>query len=886
MLFISFQAFAQFPSSPGPGAGGQNPAQYNIGRFYGKVVDEASGKGIAYASIQLWGMRFDTVSHTMKDKLLGGQLSEENGDFSLENLPIFGEFTLKISYMGYGSTEQKVTFGLKGGRPGGGPGGPPASGGQPGGGRPAGGQPGGGRPSGGLPGGLSASSFDKDLGNIKLAPSAQLLKEVTIEGSSGQVTLALDRKIYHVDKDASAAGGTAEDALKNIPSLNVDIDGNLTMRNAAPQLFVDGRPTNLTLDQIPSSVIESVEVITNPSAKYDASGGSAGIVNIVLKKEKRVGYNGNVRAGIDRRAKVNLGGDINAREGKINVFLSGNFNQRKSLNTGTTDRENLFGSPLYNIHQTNQGENNGYFGMGRAGLDWFINNRNTITAAGSINRGNFNSSDNQQIRADTIHGSDVVPGYSTRTSANTRNYTNYGSQLLYKHLFPKEGKELTADLNLNGAKSDNNGHYLSTYQSKFADSRQIQVGSGANQFFTAQSDYVNPLTNGMKMELGARAAIRDFRSDNNNSQSKDNGYVNVPGFADHYKFNDQVYAAYATFSKSYPKWGFQAGLRAESSTYTGVLLDNDSTFKTKFPVSLFPSAFLTYKLNDEDNIQLSYSRRINRPNFFQLIPFTDYSDSTNLSRGNPNLKPEFTNSLELSYQNIISKEHNVLVSVYYKHSSDLITRYSSIVAGHTNQILSTFFNANSSYAYGTELTVKNTLLKIFELTSNINLYHSTVDATNVQANLTSNQFTWFIKEYLNVKLPAAFTLQLSGSYQSRTAFAIDNGGGNNRGGPGGGGWMGGPTNTAQGYSIPVWFADFSIRKDLWKKTATITLSFQDVFATRRSGSHTASEFFIQDSTRQRDPQMVRLNFSYRFGKFDVSLFKRKNTRMETEGGDF
>ncbi|MCB0544761.1 MAG: carboxypeptidase-like regulatory domain-containing protein, partial [Saprospiraceae bacterium] len=281
---------AQFPQ----GMRGQfNAAQFNIGRFYGKVVDKETGKGLGYASVQLLGMRYDSSSRSMQEAILAGQLSEENGDFSLEGLPIRGQFTLKISFMGYASIEQKVSFDLK--------------------------MPQNDRQGGGI--GAMAGSVDKDLGNIELDASSRLLQEVTVSGEASQVTLALDKKIYRVDKDGMAAGGTAEDALKNVPSLNVDIDGNLTLRNAAPQLFVDGRPTPLTLDQIPADAIEQVEVITNPSAKYDASGGSAGIVNIVLKKERRIGYNGSVRSGVDMRGRANLGADVNAREGKVNAFL-------------------------------------------------------------------------------------------------------------------------------------------------------------------------------------------------------------------------------------------------------------------------------------------------------------------------------------------------------------------------------------------------------------------------------------------------------------------------------------------------------------------------------------------------------------------------------------
>jgi outer membrane receptor protein involved in Fe transport len=856
-----------------PGAGQFNAAQTNVGRFYGKVVDDATGKGVGYASVQLTGMRFDSVSRSMKPAVIAGQLTKENGEFSLESLPVMGEFTLKINYLGYATIEQKVSFNLKGMMGGGGN-------------RPQ-------NPNGGNPGsGMSAMAgmVDKDLGNIRLAASSQMLKEVTVQGEASQVTLALDKKVYRVDKDAVAAGGSAEDALKNVPSLNVDLDGNLTLRNSAPQLFVDGRPTPLSLDQIPADAIESVEVITNPSAKYDASGGGAGIVNIVLKKDRRIGYNGSVRAGVDMRGRFNLGGDINVREGKINSFLAGNFNQRRSISTGQTERNNLFGNPLTNIFQTTNSTNDGFFAMGRGGIDWFITNRNTLTLAASYNRGQFNSEDKLNILTDTLPAP-ARRGSSLRNSDNERNFNNLGSQLLFKHLFPKEGKEFTADLNFNRVRSDNEGVFNTTYGNNAPDTRQKQAGDGGNEFFTVQTDFVSPLKNGLKLETGARAAIRNFRN-NNASYQFDYGnldYVRTPGFADRYQYNDQVYAAYGTFSQSFKQWGYQVGLRAESSFYDGTLLESDSTFGIEYPLQLFPSAFITYKLNAEDNLQLNVSRRVNRPNFFQLIPFADFSDSLLLSRGNPSLRPEFTNSVELSYQNILNKSHNVLISVYYKRATDLITRYqfseyNEFLGRET--IVSTYQNSNSSTAYGMEFTLKNNFLKKIDLTSNINLYNSIVDASNIESQLENKQFTYFIKENLSIKLPQSFTVQVNGSYQSRTAFAIDGGGGGRFGGGGGGGWGGGPTSTAQGYSIPVWFVDLSVRKDLWKRTASVTISIQDIFKSRKSGSYTESAFFTQDTWRRRDPQLVRLNFSYRFGKFDVSLFRRKNNRIETEGMEF
>ncbi|MCC7466489.1 MAG: outer membrane beta-barrel protein, partial [Saprospiraceae bacterium] len=580
-LFLPLLAQAQIPQ------GRPGPAQANIGRFYGKVVDEATGEPLAYASVQLIGMKFDSVSKKMSPTIIAGQLTLDNGEFSLEKLPIFGEFTLKINYLSYATYEQKVSFNLAG-------------------------RNGRNRPPGEM--GAMAGAVDKDLGNIKLGASSKLLKEVEVVGETSRVTLALDKKVYRVDKDNVAAGGTAEDALKNVPSLNVDIDGNLTMRNAAPQIFVDGRPTNLSLDQIPADAIDNVEVITNPSAKYDASGGGAGIVNIVLKKERRIGYNGSIRSGVDMRGRVNIGGDVNAREGKVNVFVGGNFNKRRSLSTGATDRYNqaLPGQefrPVTNIFQDNDSENNGFFAMGRAGLDWFINNRNTLSVSGNYHGGSFANEELINIHTDSIV-SGLLRGSSDafRNANSERNFRNYGSQISFKHLFPKEGKEWTADANVNGRSSWNDGLFVTEYPNQnIFTSRQKQEGTGSNEFYTFQTDFVNPLGNGLKMELGARGAIRNFRSENANFQDSlaDGQFYRVPGFADRYKFNDQVYAAYGTFSQSFKKWGYQLGLRAESSQYTGTLLDTDSTFNVDFPLQLFPSMFFTYKVNEEDQFQLS-----------------------------------------------------------------------------------------------------------------------------------------------------------------------------------------------------------------------------------------------------------------------------------------
>src|SRR5687767_9806752 len=323
--------FAISASAQVPGGGGAAPT----GRFYGKVVD-AANKGIEAASVTLVTERMDTATKQRKEVIVGGMLTAPNGEFSIESIPLMGRYTLRVTGIGYKTNQQAVAFQM-----------PPRNGG--------------GDPS------AMMSALDKDLGNIKLEIDDKVLADVTVTSTRPLLQLGIDRKVFNVDRNLVSQGGTAIDVMKNVPSVNVDIDGNVTLRNNAPQVFVDGRPTNLTLEQIPADAIESVEIITNPSAKFDASGGTAGILNIVLKKNKRVGYSGNIRANVDSRARVGFGGDINVRQNKINFFAGGNFNQRKSISTGSTERTTFAPKNSFSLTE-DRNTMEGMFGFGRAGI--------------------------------------------------------------------------------------------------------------------------------------------------------------------------------------------------------------------------------------------------------------------------------------------------------------------------------------------------------------------------------------------------------------------------------------------------------------------------------------------------------------------------------------
>jgi outer membrane receptor protein involved in Fe transport len=881
IVALHYKGFSQMPGSGGggrQGGGFGGNGQSNIGHFYGKVVDAKTDKGMDGVSIQLIQSKFDTVTRKRRDTVISGMITGRKGDFSLENLPIFGNYRLKITAIGYGTYEQKVAFEMK----------MPAKGGDM---------------------QQALAGVDKDLGNIKLSADAKTLEQVTITASKPLIQLGVDRKIYNVEKDISAQGGTGVDVMKNVPSVQVDIDGNVTLRNSPPTIFVDGRPTTLTLDQIPADAIQSVEIITNPGAKYDASGGTSGILNIVLKKNRKAGYNGNLRAGIDQRGKYNIGGDINVKQGKINVFANVNYGQRKSISPGTTDRYTFpyrF-SPGDSLHQYDYNVNNGYFAFGRFGFDYLMDNRNTISFAGNVVHGVFKPYTNSDLYVDTLDPSGTKYSYTQRLSSTDAQFNNHGGMISYKHTFPKAGEEWTADANYSkGTNSNNNVINSNIYGVKGGPLTSIydqgQRGSGTNEFITAQTDFVKPLAEKSKFEAGARIAIRNVSSLSDlGIITPDDSFHIIPLLSSHYNYRDRVYAGYLTYGNAIRNFSYQLGLRAESSDYRGAqdyttkhtdgtLNDTTGNFSNNFPISLFPSIFITQKLGGDQDIQLNYTRRIDRPNFFQLFPFTDYSDSLNLSRGNPDLKPQFTNSLELSYQKTYAGNSTFLASVYYKYTTDLITRLQVQGTNPLNDsivYINTYINAKSSFVGGLELIGRNSITKWWDLTSNINGFTSKINLTDTgKTNLATvgQIYSWFGKINNSFKLPKNFTLQLSGDYTSKTV--LPPGGSASNGGGGGGGGRGfGQTvsGNAQGYSKPSGGVDAALKYEFLKnKAASLTLSVSDIFRSRVNDVYTSSLSFNQEVTRRRDPQFFRLQFNYRFGKFDVALFKRKNLKGEME----
>jgi ferric enterobactin receptor len=829
------------PGGPG-GPGGANPVPGG-GNLYGKLVDPA-GKGIGRASVLILREQPDPKTGKIKSILVKGIATSNNGEFSAEGLPVGKPLKISISAVGFAPLSQQIT--------------------------------------------LTPQASEKDLGSLKLAIATKEMQEVVVTATKPTMSLDMDKKVFNVSKDIVSAGGTGLDVLKNVPSVNVDIDGNITMRGASPQIMVDGKPTTLTLDEIPSDAIESIEVITNPSAKYDASGGGAGILNIVLKKNRKQGYNGSVRANADSHGATGLGAGLNFRENKINFSADVNYRTIRDRMSGSTERTTLSSSPETYIGEQELDTTKGYLIFERIGLDYFVSNRTTLSLTGFGMQHSARATSAISMDADSLYPSGTVYQYGQEHIDAPHSFMGHGGTVGMKHLFAKDKEEWTADVSYFSGNATNSSLYVTNEYGDKAESvllsNQLQkiVGSGNDQNIILQTDYTDPVTSKMTVETGLRAAIQDRLNINNNyTYDPDSaGYLLIPSAASNYKSTSEVYAAYATLSSSIGKFTYKVGLRAESSKYHGTLLNTGQSFGNQYPISLFPSLFFSQKLGDDQELQLSYTRRVNRPNFFQLVPYTDSSNKLNITRGNPDLVPEFTQSVELTYLKNFPGRNTLMGSVYYKYTNHLITNYiiadTDYSTGATT-LINTFINANSSRSVGAELTTQNTLAKWWDLSANVNVYHSEINASNESGISQLALWSWFGKASTNFRLPSGFALQVSGMYQSKTNLPVNNN--SNQPGP--------PSimsqNASQGYIRPFYEVDLGLKKTLLNNKITFMLSLNDIFKSRIQDQYSYSEYFVQDNRRIRNPQLVRFNFTYNFGKVDASLFHRKNNNMASEG---
>ena len=707
---------------------------------------------------------------------------------------------------------------------------------------------------------MPPDNMEVDLGDIELQSDAKMLNTVDVTAQKSSMQLSLDKKVFNVDKNITATGGTAEDVLKNVPSVTVDGDGNAKLRNNNTTIYVDGRPTMLSMNQIAADQIESVEVITNPSAKFEAST-TGGIINIVTKKNKKPGYNGFIGLSAGTGNRYNATANLNVKEGRTNVTGFYTLNSSKNPTIGYSNRTNFdsTGAVSNYYNQKTKTSFDNLFQVGRLSLDYQISNRNMLTVAGTYVNGQFNiKSDVEDV---FLSPSKVALNRGIRSVRPVNEFKNYGLQAIWKKTFAKKGKELTTDFNVNFGNSVNEAEWLTTANILNPDGSVASTGTlknvinGGNkgQQFTFQMDYINPINDSTKVEMGVRS-FANLRTQDYYFYTNINDKLELDrSISQNTDIDDIINAAYITYSSRLKGISYQAGVRFEQSKFDGNSLLDNTKFGYSYPgggkdilKSFFPSLYLSKKLDKTSEIQVNFSRKIQRPNFMQLMPIIQNTDRQNIRIGNPKLQPEFVNLSELNYNKLFGA-HNWLISLYYMLETNTIKPFTSPSTTDPSVLITTFINAKNETRFGLDNTLKLALAKNLDFTTNFNLFNFNVSSTEV----SRNSWSYNGKGNINWKLPNKlkdFSLQLNGNYESDQI-------------------------TLQGERKANAFMDFAV-KYTFNRISSLTFAVNDVFNSRKEISYLNQSSFYQESMRRRDLRYFKVSLQMPFGKMDASIFRK------------
>ena len=772
-----------------------------IGKVTGTVVDSATGKPAEFASVALIRV-WDSAP-------VAGTLADKHGNFVMQEVP-YGKFFLKISSIGfkdYTSNEIKIT----------------------------------------------PAAHNLNLGKIFIQSGAKRLKEVEVTGEKSEYINSLDKKVYNLDKNIVNTGGTATEVLRNIPSVTVDMDGKISLRGSGNvTVLVDGKPSSITgstrqavLDQVPASSIESIEVITNPSAKYDADG-MAGIINIITKKDRLKGLNANASAGIGTNEKYNIALGGNYRTQKINVFGNYSYRHEKRASTSETFRENFYGDSIFYDLSQSHGSGVNDMHVGKAGIDYFMNE--TATLSGGFTATTRKESRPEYIAYQQENAAHIVTSSFTRQNEDESDNNTFDFNLDHRKTFRKGKSELTASAVYSIGDRSSYDIY-NTYTDAQELTIQQHIGTGTNNSVgTYQANYSQQAGKSGKVEAGWKSIIRNIDSYNNglNYIPATGDTAFDPRFQDSFIYAEQIHAIYAMYTGKWKKFDYQIGVRGEDYMNEGNSEIESIDFNNVY-LNAYPSGFLKYHLTNTQETQLSYSRRLNRPESRTLNPFTDYSDSLNLRKGNPELKPEYVDSYELAYLKNFEK-HSVNFTLYYRHTQNLITRIRTLDQ-QTNVTTTTFTNFSSSENTGIEVVLKNQLGELFNIMTSGNYYFNEVNGTNVESDLQGTFSNWNARMSITAKLTKQMMLQVMAMYMSTVTQ---------------------PQGSFKGMSG----VDAGLKQELWKGKGSLSLNVNDIFNTRKMEIQTKGEGFISDMTRTRESRVAMLTFTYRFGSADYAQRKR------------
>ncbi|WP_228122866.1 outer membrane beta-barrel family protein [Oceanihabitans sp. IOP_32] len=765
-------------------------AQEHEVEIFGTIVEEETGQAVPYATV--------VVYKNGSKEIVSGATSDDNGNFSLYTKA--SDFYVEISFMGY---KTKVLNNL------------------------------------------SAVNNKINLGVISLSQDNLALEEVVVTGEVSKTVFKLDKRVFNVGSDISSTGASALEVLGNVPSVNVSIEGEISLRGSTGvQILINGKPSVLAdessnaLGTLTADMIESIEVITNPSAKYEASG-TAGILNIILKKEEKEGWNGSISANTGTPDNHSMGISLNRRTEKFNLFTQMGVGYRslprdnRAINTNLISNEEIFSNGtayrdemFYNI---------------TLGTDYHINERNVLTLSG-----NFAYEIEDQPSETNFKFFD---SNNTLVSSWLRNETTEATNPKYQYEFNykkefKNSKEHTLQLSALGSffgKEQSSQFTNSTLSGEDPDSDQQTETEFQQAEYTFKADYTNPITTEYTLEAGAQYVINDVGNDYEVRDFINGNYVTNPNLTNNFEYDQKVLGVYITGAYELEKWGVKLGLRVEN-TDLSTWLTNTNAYNSRNYTDYFPSLHTSYKINDNVSLQAGYSKRIFRPRLWDLNPFFNIRNNFNIRRGNPNLQPEYTDSFELTGIYKIGKA-SFSSSIYHKYTTEVVERVSTFI---DNVTTTTPENIGTNAAYGFETNGKYSPNNWLSFSGDFNFnYFDRIGSFQSQSfNFSGRQ--WSTKLGSKIGLPADIDLELTGNYQSGY-------------------------ETVQGNVTGYAFLDLGIRKRILKGKVVVNFGVRDVFESRIFENFVSQQNFETYSLSERG-RFITLGVSYGFGKGEAMTY--------------
>jgi len=749
------------------------------------------------------------------DKLVKGAITDKNGAVDVSAAEE-GDYVLRVSYVGYKTLKKEFT--LKG--------------------------------------------TALDLGELELVSKSKKLSEVEVLGQGSQMRFEIDKKVYSVDQNIAAAGGSASDVLKDIPSVTVDDQGNISLRkDANVEVWINGKASGLTsdnriqvLEQMPAESIESIEVITNPSVKFNPEG-SAGIINIVMKKEHKTGYVGSVTAGITRPERgnpgKNLGASFSYNSSKVYAYVNMGYRAKAIQGGKNSDRFNYQGTDTTLLKQTGTNSNSTSGIFVRAGMDYHLDKKNTLSISGFGMAGSgTKTSATHSILSEAMYNSSYPLKDYNQYNEGTSNRPSLNVSMDYQHEFNKKKSNIAASASYSNHTRDINTSYRKILADSTFKSNITQTTGNKNTEFEFKVDYTNKLTKESKLEAGwhSKFNIRD-----NGSSGLDNLNSNVllPAYFDGFRYTDQTNAGYITYGNRIGKLIYQAGLRAEYFTRqfsdTAYVLNETNKSVQNFtsdPIfHIYPSFYLSYLLPGNAALQLNYTNRVNRHRGKKIDPYHDYSDPNNITYGNPYLMPEYSSSMELNY--ILTRNAQTLSASVYYHNTDNETETVSYL--NNGVLYNTFLNIASSRKTGVELISKNRVFRILNLTSTLNMYYNKLDSASFidpfnQRNSIpgSSGFSWSGSLLANILLSNTLSGQVTVKYDS-------------------------PQIISQGTENEKYAVELGVRKTFMARKLSVSLNVRDLLNSNINRSTTSGNGFYQNTSSYSHGRMVGLTVSYSFG---------------------